>query len=117
MEFDWKTGALAEGLACYGRAEFFEAHENWEECWRKAVGTEKALLQGLVQVAVSMCHFQRGNRVGAASLLHKSLARLGGLPDALGGVSVARLRAELRLWIEYLEKNSEGDAPPVPVIF
>lgn len=115
MEFDWKTGALAEGIACYGRAEFFEAHEHWEECWRQAAGADRLLLQGLIQLAVAMCHFQRGNRVGTASLLHKSLARLDGLPDALGGVNVVRLREDVRAWIDSFDKKD--DVPSVPTIF
>ena len=34
VSLDWQHGALAEGLACYRRQEFFLAHEHWEDVWR-----------------------------------------------------------------------------------
>ena len=116
MEFDWSAGALAEGLACYGRAEFFEAHEHWEACWKRAEGGNKVLLQALVQLAVAMCHHQRGNRVGTRALLRKSLKHLENCPGPLDGVNVQRLQEEVHGWLRWLEAGKSTTTPAVPEI-
>jgi uncharacterized protein len=114
LALDWTRGALAEGLAYYARADFFEAHEQWESVWRKANGTEKTLLHGLIQLAVALCHHQRGNRKGTASLLEKSLRHLALCPDAYAGIDVARLCVELRAWHTSIATNAPE--PPVPAL-
>ena len=118
MDFDWSTGALARGLACYLRGEYFEAHEHWEDLWRQAEGLEKTLLQALIQITVALCHFQRGNCTGAVSLFQKSLQRLERCPDELAGLDVVRLRAAVRCSSSSatrLQKLcSEPTAPPRP---
>ncbi|WP_420239569.1 DUF309 domain-containing protein [Telmatobacter bradus] len=116
MEFDWSAGALAQGLACYSRAEFFEAHEYWEACWKRAEGGNRVLLQALVQLAVAMCHHQRGNRVGTRALLRKSLERLENCPEALGEVNVQRLRKEVHSWMRWLDAEESAAPPSVPEI-
>lgn len=69
--------ALAEGLAAYDRADFFEAHELLEPAW---MGTddlgERALLQGLIKVAAAFVHWTRGNATGVAKNLSGARDRL-----------------------------------------
>ena len=39
---------------------FWEAHENWEHCWKRAHGAEKRCLQGLIQIAAAILkHHQK----------------------------------------------------------
>lgn len=116
MPIDWTTGALAEGIACFNRADYFDAHEHWEESWRASSGLERHLLQAHVQLAVALCHEQRGNRRGALGQLRKSLANLQHCPAILAGVQVERLRAEVQARIAYLEGPADATPPAVPVI-
>jgi hypothetical protein len=57
VSFDWSCGALAEGLTCYRRAEFFLAHEHWESVWLTLEEPEKSSLQtsfgGVIVIGVS----------------------------------------------------------------
>ena len=69
MSLDWTHGDLFEGLRCFHSGAFFEAHEHWESVWLAAQEPEKTFLQGLIQVAASFHHFQRGNCAGTISLL------------------------------------------------
>ena len=85
MTFDWSCGALAEGLGCYRREEFFLAHEHWEAVWLGAEEPEKTFLQALIQVTAAFHHLQRGNVVGAVSLLRAALRRLEAYPAEFGG--------------------------------
>ncbi len=76
--------ALTRALLDEGRA--FGAHEVLEACWKAAAEDERDLWQGLAQVCVGLTHLQRGNPVGAATLLRRGAGRLVSQPPAYGVV-------------------------------
>jgi hypothetical protein len=114
MPLDWTHGDLFEGLRCFHSGAFFEAHEHWESVWLAAQEPEKTFLQGLIQVAASFHHFQRGNCAGTISLLRSALSRLDTYPEVFGGIVVAPLRVAIRSWLEALETVPQSSPPPVP---
>ncbi|HEY2858506.1 MAG TPA: DUF309 domain-containing protein [Terracidiphilus sp.] len=116
MAFDWTSGALAEGLRCYGSGQFFEAHEHWEGVWLGCAEPEKTFLQSLIQVSAAFHHLQRGNGRGAASLLTRALGRLEKFPDEYMGVAVGALRKSLREWLGVLETGTWTERPAYPEI-
>jgi uncharacterized protein len=95
VPLDWSCGELAEGLACYRRAEFFEAHEHWESVWLTLHEPEKSFLQALIQITAAFHHLHAGNSAGAASLLRRALRRLERCPEYFGGIAVSSLCAEV----------------------
>ena len=103
MIFDWSSGPLAEGLACYRSQRFWHAHEHWEQVWLECEEPDKTFLQALIQISAAMHHFQRDEFPGAISLLRKALKRLEPYPDEFGGVAVGLLRESLRDWLRALE--------------
>jgi predicted metal-dependent hydrolase len=111
---DWSEGELAEGLRCFHSGAFFEAHEHWELVWLAAQEPEKTFLQGVIQVAASFHHFQRGNCPGTISLLRSALRRLNRYPDAFAGVMVEPLRMAARAWLEALDASPQSSPPPFP---
>lgn len=64
-----ETLARADGLLAEGRP--FQAHEVLEALWHVASLDERQFWQGLAQVAVGLTHAQRGNQVGAVTLLRR----------------------------------------------
>jgi uncharacterized protein len=114
MSLDWTHGELHEGLRCFHSGAFFEAHEHWESVWLAAQEPERTFLQGLIQVAASFHHFQRGNCAGTISLLRSALRRLDGYPETFAGIAVTPLRAAVRLWLEALETVPQPSLPPLP---
>jgi predicted metal-dependent hydrolase len=104
---NWSDGALAEGLRCYRAEEFFMAHEHWEGVWLASEEPEKTFLQALIQTAAAFHHLQRGNRVGAASLLRAAVRRLEPYADFFGGVRVDSLREEIEAWVRMLDEGDE----------
>lgn len=60
------------GIVLFNRGDFFEAHEVWEDLWMDTAGPDKQFFQGLIQVAVGLCHFCNGNVRGAVKLYHSS---------------------------------------------
>ena len=97
------------GLELFNKGEFFDAHEVLEDVWRAAPAAEKKFLQGLIQVAVGLHHYSRGNRVGARSLLARAHRNLSGYSAQHGGIDLAGLRTEVERWAGALE---DGDSAP-----
>ena len=116
-DFDWNSGPLAAGLACYRNQQFFEAHEHWELVWLGLPEPEKTFLQSLIQVSAAFHHLQRGNRAGTISLLTRALRRLERYPDNFCGVAVGPIRESVRGWMEVLvsdEPQEHREFPALP---
>jgi len=71
---------LAPGRAAFNRGEFFAAHELWEDVWRGLARDERALVQGLIQIAAGLHHLQRGRPRPAARLLARGASKLSRAP-------------------------------------
>jgi uncharacterized protein len=107
VTLDWNCGALAKGLACYERGEFFIAHEHWEEVWLALEEPQKSFLQALIQVTAAFHHLNRGNPAGAVSLLRRASQRLAPYPEHFAELSVPPLRAEIAAWIHSIENGAQ----------
>jgi hypothetical protein len=57
-----------EGIAFFNRAEYFDAHEVWEDLWHECPLAERLFYQSLIQAAVALYHWGNGNRTGARRL-------------------------------------------------
>ena len=108
VPLDWSSGALAEGLACYRRTEFFEAHEHWESVWLQLEEPEKSFLQALIQTTAALHHLRAGNRVRRGfTVAAEPCAGWKRRPACFGGIDAETLRAEIRAWLQALE-NAGG---------
>ncbi|MEO6205016.1 MAG: DUF309 domain-containing protein [Mycobacteriales bacterium] len=92
--------AAARQLLADGRA--FGAHEVFEASWKAADATERDLWQGLAQVCVGLTHLQRGNAVGAVTLLRRGAGHLTDQPDTYG-LRPARLARDAIALAERIE--------------
>lgn len=88
------------GIALFNAGEYFEAHEALEAAWREELGAIRNLYQGILQVAVTYLHIQRGNYGGAAKVSARCKLKLDQYPDTCCGVDVAALRRNLDSVIE-----------------
>lgn len=95
----------------FNRADFFEAHETWEDIWRAAAGPEKRYLQGLIQIAVALHHHSTGNVAGARSLLKRGCKNLDGCPEIFCGVRLPPLLRSLEQW-----QTALAEGKPVPAL-
>jgi len=71
----------------------FHAHEVLEAAWKSAPDGERALWQGLAQLAVGITHIQRGNIRGATTVLQRAAERIGELgsaPHEIDAIELAR---------------------------
>src|SRR5437867_13304180 len=74
------TDLLVEGIIFFNNGRYFEAHERWQDLWRRTRGPSKLFYQGLVQAAVGLYHFARGNPNGSRAQPTKSIAQLAEYP-------------------------------------
>ncbi len=90
----------ADALGAAGR--FFDAHEELEAYWLKALGAEKVLLQGLIQIAAGLhrLKLEPQKTDGAFYLLDRGLEKLANnnallIPETLAALdgSVRAIRA------------------------
>ena len=57
----------------HGTRDYFECHEILEEYWKEtAPGERDSHWVGLIQLAVALYHFRRGNTAGAAKTIRKA---------------------------------------------
>ena len=88
------------GVTLFNAGQFFAAHETWEATWVECVGPEKALLQGLIEIAAGYAKIESGIRNGGVKLLTRGLDHLRAyLPMAHGldlGPFAAGVEADLQ---------------------
>jgi len=111
------TAAYKRGLELARSGRFFEAHEAFEDAWRRCGPAERDFFQGLVHVVVSAYQETRGRPVAQERQRVKALRRLAGYAPAHRGLDVAALLAALdRAEADPREHLVDRDAePPVAV--
>lgn len=60
----------ARGIALFNAADYFDAHEVWEELWLDCPAFDRRFYQSLIQAAVALYHWGNGNLTGATRLFH-----------------------------------------------
>lgn len=83
-----------QGIDFFNRGEYFDAHDAWEELWTETLDESRDFYQGLIQMAVSLLHFEGGNYGGAMKLYHSSRKYLAAYRGGWLGVDVERLLAD-----------------------
>ncbi len=92
---------LLDGSALLNLRQFFEAHEVWEDGWRKAEGEDRLLLHGLIQVAAGFHKLECGQPAGAVALLSRGAEKLATVGQAAAG------RLDLRTFLASVETCRE----------
>jgi predicted metal-dependent hydrolase len=88
--------------------DYFECHEVMEELWLEE--GRSPILQGLLQAAVGLHHWQNDNRSGAVKLMTAALSKLDGYEDIALGLNLAALRSDLERSLKTLSAKPV-DAP------
>ena len=82
---------LERGARLFDQGEYLEAHEVWEEHWRRETDeTRRSLFQGLIQVAAAFHKLvATGSAESALRLLTKGLTKLDACPTSVMGPEIA----------------------------
>ena len=84
-----------EGKSKYLRGEYFDAHEIWEDLWSNYYLIDRKLIQGLIQLCVSLVHLDNGNLKGAKSLLKKSIEKFSQFEKTDRSINLKLLKEDL----------------------
>jgi hypothetical protein len=100
----------------FNAANFFEAHEVWEDLWNDLVGAPKQACQGLIQIAAGYHKLSIGNVLGARKLLERGVRTLVPLlPNSPWATQfAAAVTRDLKL-LEAGRVQAPGDPPQLPV--
>jgi uncharacterized protein len=117
----WEPGTLPEeevlrrGGALFDDGMYWEAHEVWEEVWRRRKGRpDRDFLKGMIQGAAGMWHLSQRNYKGALSVLGRAIAYLEPYRPSREGVDVEAFSGALRRARSASARALEtGDVPQV----
>jgi len=84
------------GLYLFNAQRFFACHEVWEHVWRRLPPSPKrSFYHGLIQVAVCLEHYRRGNVVGVTRLHRTYPQKFAALPPLFMGVDLPTFLQEM----------------------
>lgn len=115
--FDSVTGGLyspqyLQGIEHFNAGRYFDAHEVWEEVWLRASGDTKLFYQMLIQAAVALHHYERGNARGARGMHANVTEKLERLPDVFMSLDLVNFSRQFRASLSELIENNNEAAPP-----
>lgn len=96
---------FGEAVALFNQGEWYACHDLFEALWHETAGPLRPLLQGILQIAVSQLHLERGNQRGATVLIGEGLGRLRGLDVHAAGLDIDALRQAASARLQLLQSG------------
>ena len=103
-----------QAVALFNAGEWYACHDGFEALWHECQGPSRRALQGILQIAVSQLHLERGNLRGATVLLGEGLGRLAAYGPVQLGLDLNHLRQGAQALLETLQQQLPTAALPVP---
>ena len=105
---------LRAGLAHFRAADYFAAHDAWEEAWQGLRGRQRLFWQAMIQLTVGAYHYTNGNGRGCQGQWSKALEKCRRLGD--GDVGPQWLIASLTAILEESLQTVADGKDPLPGI-
>ena len=112
MDVEEERELMGKAVAHFNDGRFFESHEFWEDLWHEEAPRERDFVQGLIQIAVGMAHFQRENLRGAIALTERGVGRLEKYPRRHRGVNAGQLVRDARQALAAFRMVASGQQRP-----
>jgi predicted metal-dependent hydrolase len=100
-----------QGIEDFNAGRYFDAHEVWEEIWLRSSGERKLFYQMLIQAAVGLHHYERGNARGARGMYANVIEKLDGLPSIFMALDLAGFSRQFKAALSELIDNNNEAAP------
>jgi predicted metal-dependent hydrolase len=100
-----------KGIEDFNAGRYFDAHEIWEEVWLRSSGETKLFYQMLIQAAVGLHHYERGNARGARGMHANVIDKLGRLPSVFMSLDLADFSRQFKVALAELIDNNNESAP------
>lgn len=101
-----------QGIEHFNAGHYFDAHEVWEEIWLRSSGDTKIFYQMLIQAAVGLYHYERGNVRGARGMHANVVDKLERLPSFLMSLDLVDFSRQFRGFFAELIENNDEAVPP-----
>ena len=103
------------GMNLFNSGQWYKSHDVFEEIWHETGGSERQLLQGILQIAVAQVHLENNNINGAMILYGEALGRLKRFHFSNLGLNIEGLCKCIGKRLELLQigKNLDGCSLPV----
>ena len=100
-----------KGIEDFNAGRYFDAHEIWEEIWLRSSGETKLFYQMLIQAAVGLHHYERGNARGVRGMYANVIEKLGRLPSTFMSLDLVDFARQFKLALSELIENNNEAAP------
>jgi hypothetical protein len=112
---------ISQGINYFNNADFFLAHDFFEELWVNCDREDRKFFQGLIQVSVGCYHLTCKNYSGALSQLDKGIQKLNGYLPSYYNIDLADLTNKVdQLVLElnnyFFNNNHKIDFGLIPTI-
>ena len=104
------------GMKLFNSCQWYKSHDVFEEIWHETGGTERQLLQGILQVAVAQVHLENNNINGATILYGEALGRLKRFQISNLGLDIVGLCKCLKKRLELLQIGKDLSVCSLPVL-
>lgn len=108
MEFDRR---YLKGIEHFNAREFFDAHEVWEELWHEQHGEANKFIQGLIQCATCLHHFEARNLKGTKLLYTGAVELLTPYGERFWNLPVRKLLDDLTHCVREVLPYQQADLP------
>lgn len=102
-----------EGIRHFNEGRYFDAHEIWEEAWLRASGETKLFYQMLIQAAVGLHHYERGNHRGARGMYKNVLEKAPQLPTVFMSLDLADFVRQYKSFFAGLIESGDEALPDI----
>jgi predicted metal-dependent hydrolase len=112
--------ALRMAARLFDERRYFEAHEFFEYLWKhpEVQQDSRSSWKAVTQLAVGLCHLQRGNTAGAAALLSRARRGLERHRAAGSGIdteALIRMASSVLRDLDRGDRTSAESVPPFPL--
>ena len=104
------------GMNLFNSCKWYKSHDVFEEIWHETGGSERQILQGILQVAVAQVHLENKNINGATILYGEALGRLKKFQLANLGLDIVGLCKCITKRLEYLQIGKDISVCILPVL-
>ena len=105
------------GMKLFNSCQWYKSHDVFEEIWHETGGTERQLIQGILQVAVAQVHLENSNLNGATILYGEALGRLKRFHLANCGLDIEGLSTCVSRRLEFLQIGKDLSGCSLPVLY
>lgn len=100
-----------KGIEHFNKREFYDAHETWEDLWNEEHAEAHNFVQGLIQFATALHHFEAFNLKGTKLLYQAGVELLKPYGDVYWGLPVKKLIDDMTECVKDLDSYKQAELP------